>query len=68
MNWYYTLEITGVVLEERILLNIAIKHIGLNVQGSYLSTELQLDSNTDEEPRIACNRLIDCNEVVFVAR
>ena len=66
MNWDYTLEMTGSISEETVLLDIAIVHFGHNVQGSYLSTELTLAKNTKTEPRIKCNRLIECKQVKFV--
>lgn len=66
MNWDYTLEIRGTVLDDMVLLDIAIKHIGHNVQGSYVTAELTLVSNTNKEPRISCNRLIECKEIEFV--
>jgi hypothetical protein len=68
MNWDYTLEMTGKITEETIQLDIAIKHFGHNVQGSYLSTELQLVSGSDKEPRITCNQAIRCKDIVFTTR
>jgi hypothetical protein len=68
MNWDFTLEITGLVLQETVSLDIAIKHIGHNVQGSFVSAELGLAGNTNKEPRITCNRLIECKEIVYVTR
>lgn len=68
MNWDYTLEISGKTLEETILLDIAIKHFGHNVQGSYVSAELALVRNANKEPRIECNRMIECKKVKFVTR
>ena len=68
MNWDYTLEITGMKLEETISLEIAIKHFGHNVQGSYVRAELELVKNTNKEPRITCNRMIECKEIVFVTK
>ena len=66
MNWDYTLEMTGSISGETVLLDIAIVHFGLNVQGSYLSTELVLTQNAKKEPRIKCNRLIECKQIKFV--
>jgi hypothetical protein len=66
MNWDYTLEMTGSISDETVLLDIAIVHFGHNVQGSYLSTELTLAKNTKTEPRIKCNRLIECYKIKFV--
>jgi hypothetical protein len=68
MNWDYTLEITGSISQETVLLDIAIQHIGHNVQGSFVSAELALASNTNKEPRISCNHTIECKEIVFVPR
>jgi hypothetical protein len=68
MNWDYTLEITGSISQETVLLDIAIQHIGHNVQGSFVSAELALASNTNKEPRISCNHTIECKEIVFVTR
>ena len=68
MNWDYTLEMTGTIAEETIQLDIAIKHFGLNVQGSYLSAELQLVPNANREPRITCNQAIRCKDIIFVRR
>ena len=66
MNWGYTLEMTGSISGETVLLDIAIVHFGHNVQGSYLSTELVLTQNSMKEPRIKCNRLIECKQIKFV--
>jgi len=68
MNWDTTLEITGMILEETVSLEIAIKHFGHNVQGSFVSAELRLVSNPDKEPRITCNREIECKKIRFVTR
>jgi len=68
MNWDYTLEITGSISQETVFLDIAIKHMGHNVQGSFVSAELAIASNTNKEPRITCNRSIECKEIVFVTR
>jgi hypothetical protein len=62
------LEITGSITEETVFLDIAILHMGHNVQGSNVSAELALASNTNEEPRITCNQTIECKEIVFVTR
>ena len=66
MNWDYTLEITGSILQETVFLEIEIQHFGHNIQGSFVSAELELASNSNEEPRIACNQMIECKEIVFV--
>ena len=66
MNWDYTLEMTGSISGETVLLDIAIVHFGHNVQGSYLSTELAVAKKINKEPRIKCNRLIECDKVKFV--
>ncbi|MFC2054703.1 hypothetical protein ACFLV7_10495 [Chloroflexota bacterium] len=68
MNWDYTLEISGSISKETVFLDIAIQHIGHNVQGSFVSAELALASNSNKEPRISCNRTIECKEIVFVTR
>ena len=68
MNWDYTLEMTGTIAEETIQLDIAIKHFGYNVQGSYVSAKLQLVPNVNKEPRITCNQTIQCKDIIFVAR
>ena len=68
MNWDYTLNITGQILGNKVEMNIAIKHFGHNVQGSYLSAELELVDNAKKEPQITCNRLIQCEEIKFVRR
>ena len=68
MNWDYTLEMTGLIKEETIQLDIAIKHFGLNVQGSYLSTELQLVPGGKQEPRMECDQALVCKEIVFTTR
>ena len=65
MNWDYTLEMTGVVSQEGVQMEIAVKHFGLNVQGSFVSAELELVDGTAKEPRIACNRLIECRKIKF---
>lgn len=66
MNWDYTLEMTGSISGDVAFLDIAIVHFGHNVQGSYLSIELALAKNPHKEPRIKCNRLIECDKVRFV--
>jgi hypothetical protein len=66
MNWDYTLEMTGSIAQERIFLDIAIKHFGQNIQGSFVSAELELVGNTNVEPQISCNQAIDCKEIEFV--
>jgi len=68
MNWDTTLEITGMILEDTVSLEIAIKHFGLNVPGSFVSAELELVSNPNKEPRITCNREIECKKIRFVTR
>ena len=67
VNWDYTLEITGSISGETVFIDIAIKHFGHNIQGSFVSAELQLTSNFNEEPRISCNQMIECKEIVFVS-
>ena len=66
MNWDYTLEMNGSISDETVLLDIAVVHFGHNVQGSYVSTELTLAENANKEPRIKCNRLIECKGAKFV--
>ena len=68
MNWDYTLEMTGTISGETVVLDIAIKHFGHNVQGSYVNAQLERVSNSNKEPRISCNRMIECQEIVFVNR
>jgi len=65
MNWDYTLEITGMVLEKLVAIDIAIKHFGHNVQGSYVSATLEEISNDIKDPTISCNRLMECQKIVF---
>lgn len=65
MNWDYTLEITGSISQETVLLDIEIQHFGLNVPGSFVSAELVLARDSYKEPRIACNRLIECKDIEF---
>ncbi len=67
MNWDYTLNITGSISTEMIILDIAIVHVGHNVPGSFVNAELEL-ANNNKEPRISCNRNIDCNEIEFIGR
>lgn len=68
MNWDYTLEITGAISQETVFLEIAIQHIGQNVQGSFVSAELAIVKNANKEPQITCNRIIECQEIVFITR
>ena len=68
MNWDYTLEMSGTITEETIQLDIAIKHFGHNVQGSYVSAELHLIPDANTEPRITCNQAIQCRDIIFVTR
>ena len=68
MNWDYTLEMTGTIAEETVLIDIAIKHMGHNVQGTYVSAELKLVPNQNKEPRITCNQTILCKDIKFVKR
>jgi hypothetical protein len=64
MNWDYTLEMAGKVSGDTLFFEIAIVHFGHNVPGSYLSTELAL-AKGPKEPRIKCNRLLECNKIKF---
>ena len=68
MNWDYTLEISGAMLEETVSLDVNIKHFGHNVEGNYVSAKLGLVSDPNKEPRITCNRVIECKEIRFVTR
>jgi hypothetical protein len=68
INWDTTLEMTGVILPEGVDLEIAIKHLGHNVQGSFVRAELKPVSNVDEEPRIICDQEIKCQEIDFFTR
>lgn len=68
MNFDYTLEITGAIAEQTVTLDIAVKHIGLNVPGSFVSAELALAGDTSREPRITCNQALECAEIVFASR
>jgi hypothetical protein len=68
MNWDYTLEMTGKITEDTVLLEIAIKHFGHNVQGDYVSAELHLVPGEKTEPRITCNQKIQCKDIFFVTR
>jgi hypothetical protein len=68
MNWDYTLEITGAIFEESVALDIAIKHFGHNVQDSYVSARLEKANDDTKEPRIACNRMLECQKIKFVNR
>ena len=65
MNWDYTLEFSGTVSGDTVHLEIAIRHFGLNVQGSYVRAELTAASNHEGEPRITCDRMIACRGIVF---
>lgn len=68
MNWDYMLELSGVLHEEKALLDIAVRHIGLNVQGSYLSVELERLDETDQQPQIECKGDGTCAGIVYVNR
>lgn len=68
MNWDYTLEMTGVISGEKLALDIAVIHIGLNVQGSYLNAELEMVSDPTREPQIQCNGEGKCSDIQFVRR
>ena len=65
MNWDYTLEMTGSISGDIVLIDIAIIHFGYNVKGSYLSTTLK-SSKTSKEPQMKCNRVLECSKVKFV--
>lgn len=67
MNWDYTLNINGSLSEDKVILEIAIEHIGHNVPGSFVNAELK-SANNNEEPRITCNNKIECSEIEFVSR
>ena len=67
MNWDCTLEMIGVIVEEMIVLDIAIKHFGLNVQDSYVSARLEKANNGYKEPRISCNRMLACQKIKIVS-
>jgi len=68
MNWDYTLEMTGTISKGTVFLEIAIKHFGNNVQGSFVNAELAIVSNSRNEPRTSCNQMIECQEIVFSNR
>jgi len=68
MNWDYTLDISGLISPETVSIDIAIKHMGHNVQGSFVSAELSSASDTTKEPRISCNQTIDCEQIKFVTK
>jgi len=68
MNWDYTFEFSGVISEENALLEIAVKHIGFNVQGSYLSVELETLAGSAQQPQIQCSGDLTCKEMKFVDR
>lgn len=68
MNWDYNLSITGSISPETVVLDIAIKHFGHNVPGSFVSAELELARNTNQEPQISCNQALECKEIAFVSR
>jgi hypothetical protein len=68
MNWDYTFEFSGEIHAESAMLDIAVKHIGLNVQGSYLSVEMERLTAPSREPRIQCRGDGTCTEMIFVDR
>nr|NIP25977.1 hypothetical protein [Phycisphaerae bacterium]NIW45300.1 hypothetical protein [Gammaproteobacteria bacterium]NIX29792.1 hypothetical protein [Phycisphaerae bacterium] len=68
MNWDYNLSITGLISPETVVLDIAIKHFGHNVPGSFVSAELELARNATQEPQISCNQALECKEIALVSR
>ncbi len=68
MNWDYTFEFSGVISEENALLEIAVKHIGLNVQGSYLSKEMERLAENSRQPQIRCRADGTCTKIFTVDR
>jgi hypothetical protein len=68
MNWDYTLEMTGTISQGTVFLEIAIKHFGHNVQGSFVNAELVIVSDARKEPRTSCKQMIECQEIVFSNR
>lgn len=68
INWDTILEITGVISAEGVNLEIAIKHLGHNVPGSFVSAELEPTLNPSQVPIIVCNHTLECQEIVFVNR
>jgi hypothetical protein len=67
MNWNYTLEMTGIISRERLSFDISVSHFGHNVQGSYLSTELNLVKDAFLEPRIECKQAGECGDIQMVS-
>ena len=68
MNWDYTLEMTGRISQRTVFLDIAVKHFGHNVQGSFVKAELAMENDYRKEPRTSCNQLLECQKIVFSTR
>jgi hypothetical protein len=68
MNWDYTLEFSGRLSGEKIHMEIAIRHFGLNVPGSYVEAELATLPIAEEEPHISCDHELVCRDIVFEPR
>ena len=65
MDWETRLEIDGDYYEDRIDLDLGIRHMGHNIQETYLSLSVPKEGNPGKEPRIACMSPSDCQEVRF---
>lgn len=68
MDWETTMEIIGVIEDDRMDLSIGIRHMGHNIQDNYLRVELWKEAPNSKEPRILCRRSFDCREMEFVPR
>ncbi len=68
MNWDYTLEFSGAIEGESATLDIGVRHIGLNVPGSYLSVEMERLAGNTHQPQMRCRADGTCTEIVTVDR
>ena len=68
MDWDTTMEIFGIMEQDKIALSIGIRHSGHNIQDDYLQIELRREKPSLMEPRILCRRSSDCKNLEFVSR
>ena len=68
MDWDTTIEASGRIENESLVLSLGIRHMGHNIREDYLQVELERQVPTANEPRILCRSPNDCRNVEFVAR
>lgn len=68
MDWETSMEIVGILEQDKMDLSIGIRHMGHNIQDDYLRIELRQEKPSSKEPRILCRRTNDCMDMEFAPR